>query len=273
GLWDHCDYKGAFEPVTTYTILTTPVNPQLRFLHSRMPAILNDASEIELWLSNNGWNDKVKSLVRPFEGKVECYPVDKGVGKVGNESEDYIKPVAAKKGSLDTMFAKQSRAQSTNSSPTKPHFSSSIAAEPASTSPSSSSKPKLKSASPPTPSTIQKGEAKKEHKGEGIDEAMNPDEDSPGKVIRIAKAEEEAEKREDARESARKRKNPAGEAKEEVEVLDLAHLSDGEEEEEKKPPPKKVKTSFTKKGKKAKEEKHFDDKGNEALTNFFPVVD
>lgn len=56
-----------------------------------MPAILNDAAEIELWLSNNGWNDKVKALVRPFEGKVECYPVDQGVGKVGNESEDFIK--------------------------------------------------------------------------------------------------------------------------------------------------------------------------------------
>ncbi|GAA5845352.1 hypothetical protein JCM9279_004854 [Rhodotorula babjevae] len=116
GLWDHCDYKGAYDPVTSYTILTVPVNKQLRFLHSRMPAILSSGAEIALWLSDSRWNDKLKQLVRPFEGDLECYAVDKGVGKAGNESEDFVKPVAQKKGSLDSFFARQTASSSASGS-------------------------------------------------------------------------------------------------------------------------------------------------------------
>ncbi|GAA5893942.1 hypothetical protein JCM6882_003134 [Rhodosporidiobolus microsporus] len=258
GLWDHCDYKGTFEPVTTYTILTTPVNSQLRFLHSRMPAILNDASEIELWLANTGWNDKVKALVRPFQGKVECYPVDQGVGKVGNESPDFIKPVAAKKGSLDTLFAKQAKSQSTTSSPAKPGPSSLSTPKSASTSPSSSTKPKLKSGSPPSPSGSG---SNAKVKGEDEDsEAMNPDEDSPRKVVQLTKAEEDLE----GGGSGKKRKK-------EVEVLELVDSSD-EEAAAEEPVKKKVKSAPAL-AKGASGEKHVDEKGNEALTDFFPVVD
>ncbi|GAA5903241.1 hypothetical protein JCM6882_008115 [Rhodosporidiobolus microsporus] len=257
GLWDHCDYKGTFEPVMTYTILTTPVNSQLRFLHSRMPAILNDASEIELWLANTGWNDKVKALIRPFQGKVECYPVDQGVGKVGNESPDFIKPVAAKKGSLDTLFAKQAKSQSTNSSPAKPGPSSFFTPKSASASPSSSTTPKLKSASPPSSSGSG---SKPEAKGEDEDEAMNPDEDSPRMVEQLAKAEEDIE----AGGSGKKRKK-------EVEVLELVDSSD-EEAAAEEPVKKKVKSAPAL-AKGASGEKHVDEKGNEALTDFFPVVD
>lgn len=56
-----------------------------------MPAILPSAAAIETWLSDRPWGDDLKRLVRPFEGALECYPVDKGVGKAGNESEDFIK--------------------------------------------------------------------------------------------------------------------------------------------------------------------------------------
>lgn len=56
-----------------------------------MPAILSSGAEIALWLSDSRWTDKLKHLVRPFEGELECYAVDKGVGKAGNESEDFVK--------------------------------------------------------------------------------------------------------------------------------------------------------------------------------------
>ncbi|GAA5930499.1 putative peptide hydrolase [Sporobolomyces koalae] len=113
GLWDYCNYKGNFDPVSTYTIITTPVNHQLRQIHSRMPAILDTTEDIATWLSDCSF-DKVKSLLKPFEGQLEFYAVDKGVGKVGTESADLIKPVAQKTGSLDSLFAKQKA-----SSPTK----------------------------------------------------------------------------------------------------------------------------------------------------------
>ncbi|GAA6033858.1 hypothetical protein JCM8097_000373 [Rhodosporidiobolus ruineniae] len=267
GLWDHCDYKGNFDPVTTFTILTTPVNSQLQFLHSRMPAILNDADEIALWLQNDGWNDKVKALVRPFQGKVEVYPVDKGVGKVGNESPSFIVPVAAKKGSLDTMFAKQ-RATAT-SSPSKPAASSIKAS--ASPPTSSSAKPKLKSASPPSPSSSKRSLApkKEEDADEGEDEAMNPDEDSPSKVKKLAKAEEEVEAGATGG-KGKKRKSAAGDAggggkkakvkKEKVvEVIDLADSDGDEGAEDVKPSPKK------------KAKKHFDAEGNEKLVDCLSV--
>ncbi|GAA5933929.1 hypothetical protein JCM10213_008475 [Rhodosporidiobolus nylandii] len=238
GLWDHCDYKGAFQSITSFTILTTPANKAVRGIHSRMPAILKDASEVSLWLENAGWTDKVKALVRPYEGDFEIYPVDKGVGKVGSENPDFIKPVAAKKGSLDSMFAKQAKTQS----PVKLGTSSS--AFPQSASPTNSSKPKLKSASPPSPSSSKKGStvAVSPEQHDIQDETMNPDEDSPKKVEKLAKAAADR-----------------GEGRKEVEVLDLVDSSD----EDEKPARKRPK----------KEEKHVDAKGNEALTDFFSVVD
>lgn len=56
-----------------------------------MPAILPDHSAIALWLSPDGWSDKLKSIIKPFEGELEYYAVDRGVGKVQNDSADFIK--------------------------------------------------------------------------------------------------------------------------------------------------------------------------------------
>lgn len=60
-------------------------------LHTRMPAILSNASEIELWLSAAPWSDKLKALIRPFGDELEYYAVDRGVGKVQNDSEEFVK--------------------------------------------------------------------------------------------------------------------------------------------------------------------------------------
>lgn len=56
-----------------------------------MPAILSDPAEIELWLSGEPWSERLKALIRPFEGDLEFYAVDRGVGKVQNDSEDFVK--------------------------------------------------------------------------------------------------------------------------------------------------------------------------------------
>jgi putative SOS response-associated peptidase YedK len=56
-----------------------------------MPAILSTPSEIELWLSGEPWSERLKALIRPFEEELECYAVDRGVGKVQNDSEDFVK--------------------------------------------------------------------------------------------------------------------------------------------------------------------------------------
>ena len=98
GLWDCVQYEGSSEKHYTYTIITTDANKQLSFLHDRMPVILeNGSDQIRTWLDpgRSEWSKELQSLLKPFEGELECYPVSKDVGKVGNNSPAFIVPVAS----------------------------------------------------------------------------------------------------------------------------------------------------------------------------------
>lgn len=96
GLWDCVKYEDSEEKLYTYAVITTDSNKQLNFLHDRMPVILNAGSEeMRTWLdpTRNTWSKELQSLLKPFEGELECYPVDQAVGKVGNNSANFIIPV------------------------------------------------------------------------------------------------------------------------------------------------------------------------------------
>ena len=98
GLWDCVQYEGSDEKHYTYTIITTDSNQQLSFLHDRMPVILeNGSDQIRTWLDpgRSEWSRDLQSLLKPFHGELECYPVSKEVGKVGNNSPAFIVPVAS----------------------------------------------------------------------------------------------------------------------------------------------------------------------------------
>ena len=98
GLWDCVQYEGSDAKHYTYSIITTDSNKQLSFLHDRMPVILeNGSDEIRTWLDPNRseWSKELQSLLKPFQGDLECYPVSKDVGKVGNNSPSFIVPVAS----------------------------------------------------------------------------------------------------------------------------------------------------------------------------------
>ncbi|BGO95815.1 hypothetical protein NBRC10512v2_007521 [Rhodotorula toruloides] len=255
---------GNYDPVTSCTILTVPVNKQLRFLHTRMPAILPDHSAIALWLSPEGWSDKLKSIIKPFEGELEYYAVDRGVGKVQNDSADFIKPVAQKKGSLDSFFAKQAA-----SSPSK-FTASTSSPKKSSVSPPA---PTKKSASPPSASSLPvKGMSNASTKKEEDEEALDPDEADSAKLAKIeedVKSEEEAKPATAGKGKGKKRAKPeSGSEGEKVEVLDLCESDGGKDEDKPSPAKKKKKTA-----EKRKEEKQTDGKGTEELTNFFPVVE
>jgi putative SOS response-associated peptidase YedK len=99
GLYDSVRYEGSEETLWTYTVITTDSNAQLKFLHDRMPVILEAGSEkMKLWLDPDsvGWSKELQSILKPFEGELECYAVDKGVGKVGNNSPQFVIPVDSK---------------------------------------------------------------------------------------------------------------------------------------------------------------------------------
>ena len=98
GLWDCVQYEGSDEKIYTYTIITTDSNRQLSFLHDRMPVILeNGSDELRTWLDpkRHEWSKELQFLLKPFQGELECYPVDQAVGKVGNNSPSFIIPVAS----------------------------------------------------------------------------------------------------------------------------------------------------------------------------------
>ena len=98
GLWDCVKYEDSDEKHYTYSIITTDSNKQLSFLHDRMPVILDNGSkDLMTWLdpSRSEWSHELQALLRPYEGELECYPVSKDVGKVGNNSPSFIIPVAS----------------------------------------------------------------------------------------------------------------------------------------------------------------------------------
>lgn len=94
----------------TYTIITTDSNKQLKFLHDRMPVILDPASDnMKTWLDPQRyeWSKGLQDCLKPFDGELECYPVSKEVGKVGNNSPTFIIPIASKenKNNIANFFA------------------------------------------------------------------------------------------------------------------------------------------------------------------------
>ena len=61
------------------------------------------------WLdpSKREWTRDLQSLLKPFDGKLEVYPVSKDVGKVGNNSPSFIIPIDSKenKSNIANFFA------------------------------------------------------------------------------------------------------------------------------------------------------------------------
>lgn len=103
------------EKLYTYSIITTDSNKQLNFLHDRMPVILNNGSEaIRTWLdpTRTEWSKDLQSLLKPYEGELECYPVSKDVGKVGNNSPTFLVPIdsAENKNNIANFFGNQRKA-------------------------------------------------------------------------------------------------------------------------------------------------------------------
>lgn len=109
GLWDACDYGGKEVKLYSYTIITTESNKQLNFLHDRMPVVLDPGSkEMGMWLDPERyeWSKELQACLKPYQGELECYPVDQAVGKVGNNDPSFIVPVnsAANKNNIANFF-------------------------------------------------------------------------------------------------------------------------------------------------------------------------
>ncbi|QBZ63527.1 hypothetical protein PoMZ_05209 [Pyricularia oryzae] len=116
GLWDCVKYENDDRKHYTYTIITTDSNKSLKFLHDRMPVILEPASDdLNTWLNpkRHEWNKELQSILKPWDGDLEIYAVSKDVNKVGNSSSSFIVPVASKenKNNIANFFANASGAK------------------------------------------------------------------------------------------------------------------------------------------------------------------
>ncbi|WVR06676.1 hypothetical protein IAU60_003708 [Kwoniella sp. DSM 27419] len=106
-------------PLATFTILTTEPAKDLRWLHDRMPCILENWDEITRWLDLGevkGWEEGkggTGSLLKGVEG-LDSYAVPSEVGKIGNNSPTFIQPVAERSDGIKSFFQKQ------GNSPAKP---------------------------------------------------------------------------------------------------------------------------------------------------------
>ncbi|KAL4942986.1 hypothetical protein BDV06DRAFT_211418 [Aspergillus oleicola] len=110
GLWDSVTYEGSSEKLYTFTVITTSARPSLSWLHDRMPVILDPKSDAwNAWLDpkRTSWSKDLQAALKPYEGDLECYQVPKEVGKVGNNSPDFIVPVDSKenKSNIVNFFA------------------------------------------------------------------------------------------------------------------------------------------------------------------------
>jgi putative SOS response-associated peptidase YedK len=83
------------KPLKSFAIVTTQANEFLKPLHNRMPALLApDCWPIWLGETTASEND-LKSMLKPYPGKgMTCWPVDRRVGNVRNDSPDLFAPLS-----------------------------------------------------------------------------------------------------------------------------------------------------------------------------------
>ena len=78
--------------VTSCTIIVTEPNEVAAKIHDRMPVIL-PPQDFAAWLSPDTEALAAKALLRPYEGEMIAYPVDKAVGSPRNDDPKLIEPL------------------------------------------------------------------------------------------------------------------------------------------------------------------------------------
>ncbi|MGC9361739.1 MAG: SOS response-associated peptidase [Candidatus Syntrophosphaera sp.] len=80
--------------IPSLAIITTDANPQMQKLHHRMPVLLFGSDRLA-WLEHTQTDplDFVPLLKPADEGSIAMHPVSKFVNKVGNNSEECVKPL------------------------------------------------------------------------------------------------------------------------------------------------------------------------------------
>jgi putative SOS response-associated peptidase YedK len=88
GLWDRWERDG--EGFDSCSIIVTAANPDMQPIHDRMPVILNPA-QYNTWLNTGHFNRaQLQSLLIPFTGQLETYPVSRRVNSPRHDDPSLI---------------------------------------------------------------------------------------------------------------------------------------------------------------------------------------
>ncbi len=92
GIWERWHSEGP-ESVYSMAIITVDANEGVRHLHHRMPAIVPAANQ-EAWLDTETPVADALSLLKPYEGVLEAYPVSTLVNSPANDEPGCIERVS-----------------------------------------------------------------------------------------------------------------------------------------------------------------------------------
>jgi putative SOS response-associated peptidase YedK len=85
GLWDHWENEDKI--IESCTIITTSANEVMKPIHNRMPVMLKP-DNYDKWLHEGD-----KTLLKPYEKKMICYPVSTVVNNPKHNGSDLIQPI------------------------------------------------------------------------------------------------------------------------------------------------------------------------------------
>jgi putative SOS response-associated peptidase YedK len=88
GLWERWE-GGDGRVIESYSIITTEPNDLIRKIHNRAPVILNRA-DYGTWIDPETAASTARKLLRPYEGDLEMYRVDKRVNSPSNDDPSCI---------------------------------------------------------------------------------------------------------------------------------------------------------------------------------------
>ena len=93
GLWDRWINPETEAPLESFTILTTDVDSQLKFLHRRQPVMLSREGA-RVWMASRTSRDQLKSLLTPcIPYDMKATPVSTFVSNVRNRGVECMEPI------------------------------------------------------------------------------------------------------------------------------------------------------------------------------------
>lgn len=93
GIYDvNSNIKETDEPLHSVTIITKEAHPKLKWIHQRMPCVLDGDSMVKSWLNSSiSYSDALKLLNEPCDN-LTWHPVSSQVGNSRNNSIENVLP-------------------------------------------------------------------------------------------------------------------------------------------------------------------------------------